>query len=218
MSSSSPFCIKLEAFLRMAGLQFETKVALPTAGPRRTVPWIDDDGTVVADSQLAIEHLVKKHDLKLDEKLDDTARVTGHAVRRMLEEATYFGILYLRWIDPAGWEAYKPVIRPLLPPVVGGPIVALVRRGIRDRLNKQGTGRCEAQEINAMLMRDFDAVAELLGDKPFLLGDQPTSHDATVFAMVTALISFPVASAAKNHVDGKALGAYRDRFAARIFG
>ena len=67
--SASPFCVKLECYLRMAGHEFKNEMGDPRKAPRGKVPWIDDDGSVICDSQLAIEHLKKKHGDPLDAKL-----------------------------------------------------------------------------------------------------------------------------------------------------
>jgi glutathione S-transferase len=64
----------------------------------------------------------------------------------------------------------------------------------------------------AMGAADFDALAEVLGDKPFLFGDAPRVIDATVFAFVEMFLGFPldtpIKQAAERHPN---LAAYRKR-------
>ncbi len=56
----SPFCMKLETWLRMAGLPFEVvRVVDPRKGPKGKVPWIDDGNQTIADSGFIIEYLEK---------------------------------------------------------------------------------------------------------------------------------------------------------------
>ena len=61
-----------------------------------------------------------------------------------------------------------------------------------------------------------DAIAELLGDKPFFLGDKPRTIDCSLHAFLEALIPFPVDSELKQAATRHAnLVAYRDRIRAR---
>lgn len=216
--SASPFCVKLECYLRMAGHEYKQEMGDPRRAPRGKVPWIDDDGVVICDSQLAIEHLKKKHGDPLDAKLTAAERAQGHALRRMLEEATYFLLVHFRWIDEAGWATYKKYFLPLLPPVIGGPIIEMIRRGVKKNLVGQGTGRHSVSDITRMTNEDFSALAETLGDRDYLFGDEPTSFDATAFAFLTTLLAFPVTSDPKAFVEkNERLVAYRERIDARYF-
>ena len=45
----------------------------------------------------------------------------------------------------------------------------------------------------------MDALACLLGDKPYFLGDKPTSIDATAFAFIANMLMSPVNDALKQH-------------------
>jgi len=216
--SASPFCVKLECYLRMAGVPFECEMGDPRKAPRGKVPWLDDDGAVISDSQLAIEHLKAKHGDPLDARLSRAEWARGHALRRMLEEGTYFGAVHLRWADDAGWAAYKPYFLPLLPPVIGGPIIEMVRRGQKKKLVAQGLGLYTEEQRLSMICDDFEALAEALGEQSYLFGGEPTSFDATAFAFLTCLTAFPVPSKPKRYVEAnKNLVAYRNRIEDRYF-
>ncbi len=82
-----------------------------------------------ATQQLIIEQLERAHGNKLDAHLTAEARARGHVIRRMLEEAFYWMVVFVRWSEPEGWAAYRPIFLPLMPPVVGGVIVELLRKG-----------------------------------------------------------------------------------------
>ena len=45
-------------------------------------------------------------------------------------------------------------------------------------------GRHAEEVIVQQGIEDLDAVSELLGDKPFLLGDRPSSYDAVLFGFL----------------------------------
>ena len=58
LPNASPFCLKLELYLRMAGLPYRNRYTLELhKAPKGKLPWIDDDGVTLADSGLIIEYL-----------------------------------------------------------------------------------------------------------------------------------------------------------------
>ncbi len=216
--SVSPFCVKIEAYLRMAGVPFETAFGDPRKGPRKKVPWIVDGDTSVSDSTLIIQHLKRTHGDPLDGALDRITRSRGHALSRMIEEGTYFAMVHVRWADAAGWAEYKKVFTPFLPPVVGGAILSMVRRDILGQLRQQGSGRHTPEDLYAIAARDFEAVSAELGDKPYLFGDSPTSYDATAYGFLASLLGFPIDNPLKREVEKlKNLVEYRARVESRYF-
>ena len=82
----------------------------------------------------------------------------------------------------------------------------------------QGTGLLSEQEVHALVARDFEALDEALGDKPFVFGDEPTSIDAVLFAFVESLMAFPVEGPSKAAVrDNTRLLDFRARVRARAY-
>lgn len=88
LPNGSPFCMKVETWLRMAGLEYQTRACDdPRKNPKGKAPVItDDDGTVIADSEFIITHLNRKHAPGLDDHLTEQDLAHAHAFRRMLEE------------------------------------------------------------------------------------------------------------------------------------
>jgi glutathione S-transferase len=216
LPSVSPFCTKLQAYCRLAGLDHRVEPADVLRAPKGKVPYVRIDGEpAIGDSQLIIETLVARFGDRLDTKLDASTRATGHLVRRTLEEGTYFTVLWGRWVDDAGWAIAKPAYRAFVPALA----VPFVRRSIREATRRQGIGRHTSEEIQAIACADWTAVSAVLGDHPFLLGNEPTSFDATLFSFVTSAIHFPHETKMRAHVLGLPnLVAYEARARARIFG
>lgn len=217
--SVSPFCTKLQCWLRMAELPY-TVLASPDMlrAPRGKVPFVTIDGVVHTDSQHIITHLAALRGDPLDAWLTPEQRAIGHLVRRTLEEATYWNLVYTRWEEADGWVLYRPVFAALFPPVVRAVLPELLRRHMRQKLKAQGTGLHTRDEVHRAAIDDVRAVTRILGDKPFLLGDRPANVDATVFAFVDGLLSFPLRSPAHQAVwDEPALVAYANRVRARWF-
>ncbi|MCB9557716.1 MAG: glutathione S-transferase family protein [Deltaproteobacteria bacterium] len=218
LPSVSPFCVKLEAHLRLAEIEYQVKLGSPKNGPRNKVPWIEDGATVVADSQLIIEYLVERYGDRLDGGLSAEQRATAHVLRRMLEEGTYWVGGYEHWIAPRGFAHYSAAMRSKLPPLLGWWVMKSIRKAIRGQLDAQGTGRYSAAEITALGAADFRALATILGDKPFVLGDQPTSIDAVACAFFAGIFWSGFDSPIRNAVEDFALlEAYGRRIWQRCF-
>jgi len=79
-------------------------------------------------------------------------------------------------------------------------------------------GRHSVDEICAIGCRDVDALADWLGDKPYMLGDQPRSLDASAYAFLANLLWAPVTSPIRRHAQARpALEAYCQRMKARYY-
>jgi glutathione S-transferase len=209
----SPFCTKLECYLRMAEIPYKTAAMQLGKAPKGKIPYIArGDGTLVGDSQLIIEELerglVAEGKPALDAGLTARDVATGHLMRRALEEGFYYVTIYSRWKTDDGFAAVRAEFKKLVP----GIVVPLIRRDIRKKLHSQGTGRHTLDEATALGTSDLGACAELLGDRPFLLGDAPRTVDCTVFAFLEATLGFPVDSPLKARAASHAnLVAYRQR-------
>jgi glutathione S-transferase len=216
-TSVSPFAIKADAYLRMSATPYQVAAADPRKAPRGKIPYATVDGETITDSQNIIEHLEARSKAPLDARLDAGQRARGHALRRMLEEGTYWALVHLRWVDEAGWATYGPVMRAFAPPVIRHPVFWMIRRGIRSQLHAQGTGRRPPEEIARIARSDFHALAESI-EGPMLFGEEPTTFDASVYAFVVACAAFPVASPVRDFVtDEPRLSAYRRHVESRWY-
>jgi glutathione S-transferase len=220
LPNGSPFCWKVENYLRMAGLPYQTKLGDPRKAPKGKLPTINDDGTVIADSGAIIEHLKKRHGDKLDDKLTERQRATGHAITRLLEESLYWPMIYARWIEDDGFALVRDeLLRPAMPPIVREIVPGLIRSQIKKQLHAQGTGRHTRAEIYEIGRRDLDALAAMVGDQPYMLGGEPTSIDATAYAFVGVALWSPPGSPLKQHVEAHpSLVAYCERMRDRYWG
>ena len=174
-------------------------MASPLKAPKGKLPYIDDDGETVADSGMIIAHLVRKHGVDPDAKLDAHQRAVATAFTRLFEEHLYWAAIYTRWIDDAGWLRTREAFFGRLPPPLRQLVPALVRRNMRRQLWDQGMGRHSRDEIMALGSADLDAVADFLGDKPFLMGGEASSVDATAYAFLANLLWAPPDSPLREH-------------------
>jgi glutathione S-transferase len=212
----SPFCAKLECYLRIAEIPHKPGRFNFRAAPKGKVPFVELDGNMLGDSQLIIEELERRlaaeNKKPLDQGMSPRDIAIARMIRRTLEEGLYFVGLYARWKTDAGYALMRDEFKKMLPAF----IVPFVRRAQTKKLHAQGTGRHTFDEAIAMGVADIDAIAELLGDKPFLLGTEPRVIDCTVFGFLEAILGFPLDTPLKAAGQGHAnLMAFRRRIRER---
>ncbi|MEO0961054.1 MAG: glutathione S-transferase family protein [Pseudomonadota bacterium] len=201
-TSASPFTTKVECLLRLAGLSYNMHVVTnPGKTPRGKLPYLEDGTTTVSDSEHIVAHLKAVHGVDLDATLAPQERAQSHALQRMIEERLYWIIVYSRWIDPANDGAVYEQFFGGLPPVLRGLIYRSALKTTKAALHHQGLGRHTADEIYAFAARDLEAIAQMLGDKPYLFGDAPTMADVVVFASITNIMRPDFKTALKALVE-----------------
>lgn len=216
LMNASPFCMKVEVFLRLAGLEYRTVSTTPLRAPKGKLPVLRDEGRTIADSEAIIASLQRRYADRMPAVLAAPETAAHHLLRRTLEEHTYFAALWYRWVDDAGWHATQGFFEGVpwgARQFVGG----LVRRKMRRDLIGQGLGRHGCDELCARANADIDAVAAALGDRPFYGGDEPAAIDACVYAFAANVVWVPVESPIKAHaLQCAPLMAYAERMRARV--
>ena len=168
----------------MAEIPYEPVYGEPGDAPKGKVPWIDDDGYILADSTFIIDYLKRKYGDPLDSRLSDRERALGHAIKRMLEESLYFVSSYSKWVDDEGFEIYAAELFAGMPAEQLEYVPDMVRKQVIEKLTAQGVGRHKPNEVHEIGLRDVESFAELLGDQDFLFGKLPTSYDACAFGVI----------------------------------
>ncbi|MGD9509964.1 MAG: glutathione S-transferase family protein [Geminicoccaceae bacterium] len=188
----SPFGLKLETWLRLADIPYtvEPSTNLRKA-PKGKLPYIKDEGRLVSDTTLIIEYLKATRGIDPDAGLGERERAEALMLQRLFEDHFYFVLVYSRWIDEAGWRVLQPAFFGQLPFPASRLVASHFRRRIRGMLHLQGLGRHRAEEIYAMGRADLAAVADFLGDRPFLMGEQLTTVDAVAYAFLANVIYLP---------------------------
>jgi glutathione S-transferase len=214
------FNVKLETYLRMAGLSYTVVETMPLKGPKGKLPFIEDDGLKICDSRFIIEYLKDKYGDPLDSDLSPEQHAIMTAMQRLLEEHLYWIGMYARWqYSDKNWLITKEATFGGLPPVIRD-IVALVYKWmiIRKQIYGQGTGRHTADEIFHLGKIDIDVLSAFLADKPYFMGDKPTSLDASAFGVLINTVHGPIESPIKEYGKlKKNLVAYCDRMMAEFY-
>lgn len=193
LPSLSPFCIKVEMFLRKQNIPYRTVVEKnPARGPKGKMPFIQDGKLVIPDSSFILQHLSAKRNV--DDKIGPKEKAHALAFQRMIEEHLYFVLLYSRWVDPVGWEVIKRDFVSLFPPLTGLPFLHFLRSRLQMQAYQQGLGRHTQSEVYELGRLEIQALAEFLGEKSYFLGEEFSSLDATAYAFLITILKQPIAS------------------------
>ncbi|KAI6225073.1 Failed axon connections-like protein [Aphelenchoides fujianensis] len=175
----SPFCLKLETFLRANDIKYEPIGSWTHRSKEGRLPFVELNGKQIADSQIILWHL-QKH-FNIDEGLNDEQKGIARAVDRMLEGTSYYPITYFRSVEGAKNTVNPNVSGMWIPKLLIPYFAKKVSDNAVKRLNAEGTGRHSRDVIVEILRRDVEAVDRILDNKKFLLGVRPTTPDFTVF-------------------------------------
>jgi Glutathione S-transferase N-terminal domain len=152
LPNASPFCMKLETYLRMANLPhqvvYEDKM---DKAPKGKMPYIVDQGKKLGDSNLIIEYLNETYGDRTDSHLSPSDRGISLAMRRMIDENLYWCLVYSRWIDEPNWKITRSAYFDNLPPVLKQLLPNVLRKNVRKSLEGHGMGKHTAEEVYAMV-------------------------------------------------------------------
>lgn len=217
--SVSPFCLKLDAFLRMTGIEHDAVTATtPFGGPKGKAPWIEHEGRKIDDSTLIILYLKERFGVNPNRVLSDAQQGMALAIQRMIEENLYWVMVHDRWNTPENWPLLKSSVLGGVPALPRAILAPIARRGVKKQLVGHGMGMHSAQEIAAIGARDIGALAAILGDKPWFFGDEPTETDAVAYGQLANIhcvgFASPMKAVIRGHVN---LVSFIERFTARYY-
>jgi glutathione S-transferase len=219
LPNASPFCMKLETYLRMVELPYQVaRNADVRKAPKKKFPYIDDDGKVIADSGFIIDYLKATYGDPLDQALTPAQQAQVLAMRRLFEEHLYWAMVHDRWIVPENWRVTRRAFFGFMPAAVRPVIATLVRGKTRKKLLGHGMGLHSTAEIEELGKADLSAASAFLGDKAYFMGEQPSSLDATAYAFLANAVRAPFNSPLTIHARSLTnVAPYCERMRLRYF-
>ncbi len=219
LPNPSPPCMKVETYLRLAGLDYRIKVLVnPAKAPKGKAPFITDGAKVVPDSHFILAYLEDSFGDPLGEGLSDGARARHHALARMMEEHLYFAVVHSRWLMPGNAEIVRDTFFGSLPSLLRPLVFATVQRRMRRSLRAQGMGRHSAREIEQLAIEDLAVLQTILGEDDYFGGGRPREIDCVAWSYVANVLAGPFESDAKDAArEMPNLLAYSDRMMSRVF-
>jgi glutathione S-transferase len=214
----NPFVMKAMLLLKFAGLDYAQERGGLRKAPKAKLPFIEDDGELIADSTFIRFHLEKKYRFDFDASLTAEQKSVAWALEIMCEEHLYFALMAKRWLDDENFAKGPAQFFAAIPMPFRLAIQKMIRGRVRKTLYLQGLGRHTRGERDRLAIADIDAIATILGEKPFFMGDSPCGADASIFGFAASVMApaftGPVRAAAEKHQN---LVGYRDRVLRRCF-
>lgn len=206
----SSFVLKVDCYMRMANIEFESINGSEylRKAPKGKLPYIEWDGRVIPDSQEILNAFDEMYQRPLERDLSPEQQAQSYLITKSLDENLYWCLVHSRWTRDDGWAVTKEGLFGSLPGPLKLIVPPLVRRGVAKSLMHHGMGRHSDEEIKEIAKQSLDALAVLLGDKPYFFGDKPSNLDAAAFAIIVQLTHSdndiavsPFAKAHQNLVD-----------------
>jgi glutathione S-transferase len=214
----SPYVMKTEVQLRMAGLAYRKQRGAPQEAPKGQIPFIEDDGVRIGDSTFIRAYLERAYGLDFDEGLDARRRAEAWAVERMLENhLAWFGT-DARWLIPENFAKGPARFFDGAPEALRASAREAAVERVRAAAHAVGVTRHAGPERLALAARSLAALQVILGDQRFLFGARPCGADATAFGVLCFLVSPHFESPLRRQAERFApLMAYVDRMMALFY-
>ncbi len=214
----SPFTMKTEVQLKMAGLAFASEHGGLDRAPKHKLPFIDDDGTVVADSTFIRAYIEKTYAVDLDRNLSAKQKALAWTIERMLEDHLYWAVVHARWTDEENFAKGPSQFFDAAPEAMRGAIREQGRQSVMTTLHGQGFGRHACEEVAGLARRSFDALSVQLDGQPYLFGEHPSGADATAFGLLAGALCPLFESKVRDAAEANPnLVAFKDRMMAKYY-
>jgi glutathione S-transferase len=188
LPDSSPFVTKAEMLLKLAGLAYRKQKATPQRAPKGKLPYLEDDGKIVADSSFIRWHIEAKYGIDFDQSLTAQQRGVAWALEKLIEDKLYWAMVQWLWLDDRRFRRVADFYFGALPFPLRPLIEGLARSRVRKDLHAQGMGRYTPAERQRIVAKTLASVAAILGDQPFLMGTEPCGADAAVYPFLATLL------------------------------
>jgi glutathione S-transferase len=200
VADNNGYGLKVYAFLRLVRLPFRHEHVFDASkAPRSQLPYIDDDGQIVGDSGVILEHLTRKYRLTLDAELNDAQRHMDLLVTRLLDDL-YWVMSYSRWKDERYWPAFRDALLREHPQLTESALLD-AKAYNANRYHWQGIGRYAPDEAMARGVADLKVLADLVSVDAFVHGGQPTSIDAGIYGFIANILFYDIDTPLKQCVE-----------------
>merc|ERR1711874_59581 len=193
--SISPFCLKLESWLKLHGIKYQNIDHKCKFRSRKgMLPFIELNGDEVADSNMIIETLAKKFDKEMPAQLSQDQKNVQHAMIAMVENHLHWTIVHWRSKDVDNTlKGYQLNLQTAIGSKAPASLLnfyfkyTFCRKGLK-KVKAHGLGVHTPEEIEQFGKKDLQALSEMLGDKEFFFGDEPAMLDLVVYSHVAQLV------------------------------
>ncbi|XP_014262248.1 metaxin-2-like isoform X1 [Cimex lectularius] len=186
-------CLAVQAFLKMCQLNYtvEYKVNAEEMSPSGKVPFIKCGAYLISELE-SITNFVASKGISLTSNLDESQKADMRAYMSLVNIVLGNAENYVTWCDN---ETYLKVTKPRYGSVHPFPLnhilCYLKRKSILKRLAVYGWADKTLDKVYDEVDRGCSALSERLEKSRFFFGDKPCEVDATLFAHVYTILTWP---------------------------
>ena len=203
--SPSPYVMKTEIQLQMLGVEFDRAIADLESVSKKKAPYVEDDGEIIQDSNFIRAHFERKLGRSLLDGLTPREQALSWALERMAEDHLNLAMAGERWLIDENFRKGPALFFADVPAPAREQVYQEVCDGMTASRWGGGFGRHSRDEQLQLAAWDLAAIAAQLGERKFLLGDEPTVADASVAATLiscaTEYFDTPLTSMVREHAN-----------------
>jgi glutathione S-transferase len=144
LPDASLFVMKAMLLLKFAGLEYSERRGGPNKAPKGKLPFINDEGVIVADSTFIRFHIEKKYGFDFDAGLSPEQKAEAWAIEKMCEEHLYWALVAERWVDEENFAKGPAKFFDVVPLPLRPIVQSLVRAAKFER-------HCTCKDLDATL-------------------------------------------------------------------
>lgn len=203
VADNNGYGLKVFAWLKLAGVPFVHEHLFDASqAPRAQLPYMDDDGEKIGDSEAILSHVRRKYAVTLDDGLTEDQRDTALLVLRLLDDL-YWVMSYSRWKDEAFWPQFRDALMAQHPRLTEADLLA-AKAFNAQRYHYQGIGRYAPAEAYARGLADLGVLARLVPREGFVFGPAPTAIDTAIYGFLANIHFYPIETPLKAFVSAQA--------------
>uniref|UniRef100_A0A8R1DGZ8 Failed axon connections n=1 Tax=Caenorhabditis japonica TaxID=281687 RepID=A0A8R1DGZ8_CAEJA len=218
----SPFCMKVETWLRMSDIKYEIpNFNFTVRSKEGTLPFVELNGKEYFDSNFILRDVDAslKHP-SLDDHLSAEQKSTSRAFEAMTEKSLAISVWHHRMenvgklldsFDPKSFGIFGSLFK-----VIDSRFYA---SALLRRISGSDIGFHSRDDIIAIGSEDLKSISKYLGNKHFFHGFKPTKVDACIFSTLCQIYYAPYTSEHRDLIDGecKNLAEYIERIKNRYW-
>jgi len=187
--SIEPSCLKVESWLKLHGIKYENiDHKMKLRSKRGQLPFVELNGQEICESNHIIESLSKTFEKQMPGQLTAEQQQIQHAMSSMVENHFNWALVHWRSKDINSLlKGYKmdlaSTIGYKLPASVLNFVIkhTYLRKG-QKKMKAQGFGCNTNEEMEEFGKSDMKVLSDMLGEKEFMFGEEPSLLDLTVYA------------------------------------
>lgn len=200
----SPFCMKVETWLRMSDINYEIpKCSFTLRSKEGTMPFVEFNGKEYFDSSFIlrdVDELIKH--TSLDDHLSAEQKSTSRAFEAMTEKSMAISAWFYRM------ENVEKLLDLFDPKIFGlfGSLFKMIdskfyASALLKRISGSDIGFHSREDIIKIGSEDLKAISKYLGNKHYFHGFKPTKVDACIFSNLCQIYYAPYTSEHRDLIE-----------------